>query len=228
MSDLENEKARAAYRAVDEVGDGMLLGLGTGSTAAYAIRELGKRVSQGLRIEATATSVASENLARSVGIELRPFNSIGRVDLTIDGADEVDPDLRAIKGGGGALLREKVVAAASDRVTIIVDSSKPVTCLGKFKLPVEVLPFAISYVQQTLTTNKISMTQRLNRDGTPFLTDQGAYILDLSLGLIKDPVQLARWLDGIPGVIEHGLFLTEIDALFIGRGNDVEIINREQ
>ena len=142
MFSLESEKALAAMRAVEEVRDGMLVGLGTGSTAAYAVESLSKRIRHGLRITAVATSQATETLARRLAVPLIPFQRLSSVDLTIDGADEIDHRFQAIKGGGGALLREKVIAAASTRVIVIVDSSKLVPQLGKFPLPVEVVPFA--------------------------------------------------------------------------------------
>ena len=226
MADLEAEKALAAAHAVKEVRDGMLVGLGTGSTAAYAVRLLGERVKQGLAITGTATSRATEALAQSVGIALAPFEEISRVDLTIDGADEIDSQLRAIKGGGGALLREKLIASASDRLIVIVDSSKPVKQLGHSKLPVETLPFGRAYVETKLAALGVSPTRRTKADGTPFLTDQGNHIFDLAYGEIADPIATAATLDAIVGVFEHGLFLTEIDQVIIAQGDTLEIIDR--
>jgi ribose 5-phosphate isomerase A len=222
MADLEGEKALAARRAIDEVENGMMVGLGTGSTMVYAIRELGARVGKGLRIKAVATSSTSEALARSLGIELLPGAEVARVDLAIDGADEIDPALNAIKGGGGALLREKIVASAADRMIVIVDSSKPVERLGRFKLPLEVLPFASAWVTRSLKNLGLDTGPRM-RDGTSVLTDQGNYIFDAPFNAIDDPVDLAVALDQIPGIIEHGLFLTEIDIVMIGCGGQVEI-----
>lgn len=226
MADLEAEKAAAAEAAVNEVRDGMLIGLGSGSTAAYAVKAVGRRALQGLHVDCVATSVATETLAKSVGLTIKPFDDVSRVDLTIDGANEVDPSLRAIKGGGGALLREKVVAAASDRVIIIVDSSKPVAQLGRFKLPVEVLPFAGAWVMRVLTEIGGNPTRRVRADGTPFRTDQGNFIVDAAFQVIPDPVQLAARLARVPGIVEHGLFLDETDSVFIGRSEGVEIIHR--
>lgn len=226
MTDLEAEKALAARRAIDEVETGMLVGLGTGSTMAYAIRELGARVAKGLRIKAVATSSTSEALARSLGIELLPGPDVASVDLAIDGADEIDPALNAIKGGGGALLREKVVAASADRMIVIVDSSKPVERLGRFKLPLEVLPFASAWVTRSLKELGVDVGPRM-RDGAPYLTDQGNYIFDAPFNTIDDPASLAAALDRIPGIVEHGLFLTEIDLAMIGRGDQVEIRRRK-
>ena len=226
MPDLEAEKALAAARAVQEVEDGMLVGLGTGSTASYAVRFLAKRMGKGLKFKGTATSRATEALAQSLGVGLLPFESISRVDLTIDGADEIDPRLRAIKGGGGALLREKLVASASDRVIVIVDSSKPVDQLGRFRLPVEALPLARAYVESALTALGAPVSLRTRADGTPFVTDQGGYIFDLGFGSVEDPAAIAAALDAIPGVVGHGLFLTEIDRVVIARGDMLEIIDR--
>jgi ribose 5-phosphate isomerase A len=224
--DRDAEKAAAARTAAAEVIDGMLVGLGSGSTAAYAVREIGRRVADGLRVDCVATSTATEALARSLGLSVRPFDDVARVDLTIDGADEIDPSLRAIKGGGGALLREKVVAAASDRVCIIVDASKPVARLGAFPLPVEVLPFAAAWVARALAGLGGAPTRRLGADGSPFHTDQGNVIFDTAFGLIDDAAALAAQLARVPGIVEHGLFLDEIDTLFIGRSSGVAVVRR--
>ncbi|MCS6284405.1 MAG: ribose-5-phosphate isomerase RpiA [Nitrospira sp.] len=226
MSDLEDQKRRAAIRAVELVTDGMIVGLGTGSTASYAVREIGLRVAQGLKITATATSRATEDLARSLGIPLIAFSNLSSVDLAIDGADEIDLTLRAIKGGGGALFREKIVAASARRTVIIVDSTKPVAQLGRFKLPVEVHAFALKFVERALGDLSLSITLRLDKQGKPFLTDQEQYIFDLSFGSIEDPEALAERLDAIPGLIEHGLFLTEIDTLIVGEEGAVRIVER--
>ena len=224
--DRDAEKAAAAEAAVAEIRDGMLVGLGSGSTAAYAVRAVGRLAAQGLRVECVATSSATEALARSVGLTVRPFDAVARVDLTIDGADEIDAALRAIKGGGGALLREKVVAAASTRVSIIVDTSKPVARLGAFPLPVEVLPFAAAWVTRALRELGGTPTRRHGSDGSPFHTDQGNFIFDTAFGLIEDVPALAARLSQVPGLVEHGLFLDEIDTLFIGRASGVEVVHR--
>lgn len=226
MPNIEAEKELAAKRAVAEIQNGMSIGLGTGSTMAYAIRELGRRVAGGLQITAAATSEKTVEAATLAGIAITPFEQLAHLDLAIDGADEVDPSLRAIKGGGGALLREKIVASATDRVIIIVDSSKPVNQLGSFQLPVEVLPFAKAFAFRKLAELGAPVTQRLKPDSSPFLSDQGAYIFTIDFGVIADPKSIALQIDAIPGIIEHGLFLSEIDEVFIGRGTDVEIIKR--
>ena len=224
--DREAEKTAAAEAAVAEIRDDMLVGLGSGSTAACAVRAIGRRVAQGLRVECVATSRATEALARSVGLTVRPFDDIARIDLTIDGADEIDPALRAIKGGGGALLREKVVAAASDRVSIIVDSSKAVARLGGLPVPVEVLPFAGAWVMRVLTELGGTATRRHGVDGSPFRTDQGNFIFDTAFGPIEDAIVLAMHLSQVPGIVEHGLFLDEIDTVFIGRSGGVDVRRR--
>jgi ribose 5-phosphate isomerase A len=223
----ETEKAAAAEAAVAAIADGMLVGLGSGSTAAHAVRAVGRRVADGLRIECVATSRATETLARSVGLAIRPFDGIARLDLTIDGADEIDPALRAIKGGGGALLREKVVAAASDRVAIVVDSSKLVARLGAFPVPIEVLPFASAWVMRALGDLGGTVTRRQAADGTTFRTDQGNVIFDTAFGPIEDAVALGAHLARVPGIVEHGLFLDEIDTVFIGRTGGVEVRRRQ-
>ena len=204
----------------------MLVGLGTGSTVACAVRRLGNRVAVGLEIKAVATSIAIERLALSVGIPVLPFDAVSRIDITIDGADEIDPELRAIKGGGGALLREKVVAIASDRVIIIVDSSKAVARLGRFHLPVAVVPFADAYVEKSLRKFGVPVARRMTPDG-PFRTDDGNHIFDISFGSIADAESLAAELKAIPGVIEHGLFLSEIHMAVIARGSTIEIRQRQ-
>ncbi|QDU28373.1 Ribose-5-phosphate isomerase A [Anatilimnocola aggregata] len=225
MLDLEAEKALVAARAVNEIQAGMLVGLGTGSTSACAIRLLGARVAAGLQIEATATSLATERLARALNINLRSFEDISIVDLTIDGADQIDANLRAIKGGGGALFREKIVAAASTRTIIIADSSKlaPVLGVGQ-SLPLEVLPFAAAFVERCLREAGLAVSRRREPKGTLAVTDQQNYLFDVDFGAIHDPLQLATWLASIPGVIEHGLFLSEINELFIADKGQVRVI----
>lgn len=224
MADLEQEKEAAARRSVEYVQDGMLLGLGSGSTAAYAIRLIGQRVREGLQVRAIATSARSKQLARKAGIPLLSFEDESEIDVTIDGADEIDPRLQLIKGGGGALLLEKIVAAASAQVVIIADSSKLVTQLGWFPLPVEVLPFGWRVVAERLTALNGNPVRRAGSTGGPFLTDQGHYILDCHFGSISDPKTLADRLDEIPGLIEHGLFLNLASRAIIGRGDSVILV----
>ena len=220
----DREKALAAARAMPEVRDGMLVGLGTGSTAAYAVRAIAARVRDGLRITATATSTATEALARSLGIEPVAFERVARLDLTIDGADEIDHQLRAIKGGGGALLREKVVAAASDRMIVIADGGKLVDTLGRHPLPVEVLPFAAASVERALAEFGVPAPRRRSADGTDYLTDQDAYVYDLAFGTIAHPEAVARRLEGVPGLIGHGLFLGLVDVAYVAEGENVRVL----
>ncbi len=219
----ENEAKRAAAEAaVAEVESGMLVGLGTGSTTTFAIAALGRRIAQGLHITAAATSLATEVAARAAGIPLLAFDDCAAVDLAIDGADQVDPHFRAIKGGGGALLREKIVAASATRMICIVDPTKPVTTLDR-ALPIEVLPFARGFVSRAIRSLCGDPVIRLARAGDgPALSDQGNILIDCGFGPIADPQALAAELDAVPGLLGHGLFLTEIDAILIGHQNGVE------
>lgn len=214
------DKRLAAEAALTEVRDGMLLGIGTGSTVAFLIAALGAGVREGLRVEAVVTSRASGAAARAVGIVVRDMAEVARVDLAIDGVDEISPDFVAIKGGGGAMLREKVVAAAADRMVAIADGSKRVARVGAAKLPVEVLPFARALVATELA--KLGAAVSL-RDG---VTDNGNLILDAHFGLITDPPALAAAIDAIPGALGHGLFLSEIDALYVADAGVVTRLER--
>jgi ribose 5-phosphate isomerase A len=219
--DSDADKRLAAAAAVAEVMPGMLVGLGTGSTAAHAIRLLAGRVAQGLAIEAVATSLASAEQARAAGIRVRDFQSVARVDLTIDGADRIDPRLFAIKGAGGAMLREKIVAAASDRMVVIADGSKYGPVLAGAPVPVEVLPFA-----QASVAARLGEDARLRMAGdVPYRTDNGAIILDWHVDL-ADPAAIAAQLDAMPGVLGHGLFLTEVDCAYIAAAAIVTRLER--
>ncbi|TYP79753.1 ribose-5-phosphate isomerase RpiA [Paenibacillus methanolicus] len=209
-------KRLAAVEAVKEIEDGMVVGLGTGSTAYYAIVEIGRRVAEGLRIRAVATSVQSEELAVSLHIPIVPFAEIETIDVTIDGADEADGELHLIKGGGGALLREKIVAASSKRLIIIADASKVVERLGKFPLPVEIVPFAYELTLRKLAALGCEPVIR-QKDGGAFRTDNGNLIVDCHFGAIEHVKALGLALHGIPGVVEHGLFIGMADKLFVGQ-----------
>lgn len=210
---MDELKRQAAARALEQVRDGMKLGLGTGSTAKHFVELLGERVRNGLRVICVPTSEATRADAQRCGIALTTLDELDRLDLTVDGADEIDPALDLIKGGGGALLREKIVAAASDRLIVIADESKWVPALGRFPLPVEVVPFGLAATRraigQAFAQCGISgqMTVRNGRDGHAFVTDGGHWIVDAHLGLIPDPPRLAGLLNSIPGVVEHGLFI---------------------
>jgi ribose 5-phosphate isomerase A len=218
---IEQEKQEAARRSLAFVKDGYVVGLGSGSTASYAIGLLGERVREGLNILGIATSVRSRELAAGLGIPLTSFEEYPVIDVTIDGADELNPGLQLIKGGGGALLREKIVAVASRRVVIIADSSKQVAVLGKFPLPVEVVPFAEPLLVRRIKALGAAVLLRRDRSGRPFVTDEGHHILDCSFGTIPDPHALAGKLDLMPGLVEHGLFLDLADIALIGK--EVEI-----
>ncbi|TCP93795.1 ribose-5-phosphate isomerase [Sphingomonas sp. PP-CE-1A-559] len=221
MASIDDDKKAAASAAVAEVQDGMLVGLGTGSTAALAIQALGDRVAQGLQICAVVTSEASGKLARELGIAILDFATIAQVDLTIDGADEIDSRCFAIKGAGGAMLREKIVAAASARMVVIADGSKRVDRIGAAKLPVEVLPFAIAYVMRVLMDMGAAPMVRDN-----YRTDQGNLVIDCHFADLEDPRATAATLAGIPGILGHGLFLDEVDAAYIATNGVVTRLER--
>jgi ribose 5-phosphate isomerase A len=207
MDTREAEKAAAAQKSLDFVEDGMVVGLGTGSTAKYAIEFLGERVRSGLKIRGIPTSKASAELARSVGIALITFEDADSVDVTIDGADEIGPGLELIKGGGGALLHEKIVASSSKRLIIVADQHKLAERLGGFPLPVEVIQFAAPPVKRQLEGLGLGPSLRAVASGKPYLTDEGNFIFDCKTGPILDPPALARSLKSITGVVEHGLFI---------------------
>ncbi len=226
LSPIETAKYAAACRAADLVQDGMRVGLGTGSTAAWLVRRLGERVSQeGLRIRGVPTSTATAQLAREVGIEVVSLDQAGWLDMTIDGADEFDGDFSLIKGGGAALLQEKIVATASDQMVVIADAGKEVETLGAFPLPVEVIPFGWqttrTLIEEALDTMDVlgtSVTLRM-ADEAPKITDEGNHILDLHLKRIGNARHLALVLNQIPGVVENGLFIDICDKVVIGFGD---------
>jgi ribose 5-phosphate isomerase A len=218
----EAEKEAAGRAAAKLVNDGDIAGLGTGSTAYFAVVALGERVKAGLKIAGIPTSVQTADLARAAGILLTTLDEHPEIDITIDGADEIDPHLNLIKGGGGALLREKVVASASKKVVIVADSAKVVPVLGKFPLPVEVIAFARAVVEKKIAALGGSPKLRTKSDGSPYITDNGNQILDCSFGQIADPPALARELSDTPGVLEHGLFIGLANVALIGRGDEVE------
>jgi ribose 5-phosphate isomerase A len=204
----DQAKLLVAKRAVEFVEDGMAVGLGTGSTATLFIRELGKRVQQGLKIRCVASSEASRQLGLSLGMEVTTLDELPELDVYIDGADEVGPELALIKGGGGALLREKIVASAAKRFIVVVDSTKLVEHLGKFPLPVEVVKMALPLVEPKLVGLGLHPKLRQAKNGPgPYLTDEDNFILDCACGVIEDPEVLAAEIRGMVGVVEHGLFL---------------------
>jgi ribose 5-phosphate isomerase A len=221
------EKELAARASLQFVRDGDIVGLGSGSTAACAIRYLGERVRAGMKIRGIATSVQTQNLAVSLGIPLTTLDEVQRIDVTIDGADEFDPELRLIKGAGGALLHEKIVASASRQVIIIADSSKQVCVLGKVPLPVEVISFAEALVSEKISVLGAAVRLRNDRAGEPFVTEEGNHILDCHFGQIPDPPALGHTLSEIPGVVEHGLFINLADMVLLGNGSEVLEFRRE-
>ncbi len=217
-------KLRAAQRALELVESGMTVGLGSGSTATLWIKLLGEQVrNQRLRIRAIASSEDSERLGRSYGIPFVNFEECRSLDLTVDGADEVAPKLALIKGGGGKLLREKIVASASKRFVIVADESKQVEKLGRFPLPVEVIPMAAPLVSDSLRGLGFTPSIRVNQDGTRYITDEGNLILDCSGVLMEDPDGMAAKIDSMVGVVEHGLFLHMANlALIAGEQQIIE------
>jgi ribose 5-phosphate isomerase A len=220
----DEAKALVGKRAAEMVEDGMAVGLGTGTTSVMFIKALGERVKAGLKIRCVASSDASAELGRSLGMDVVTLAELPELDVYIDGADEVGPQLALIKGGGGALLREKIVASAAKRFVVVVDESKVVDTLGRFPLPVEVIKMALPLVQARLEALELTPTLRRHKDGTVYLTDEGNYILDCACGEIEDPEVTAAEIRSIVGVVEHGLFLgMASEALVAGQGGVREI-----
>jgi ribose 5-phosphate isomerase A len=217
----EAEKEAAGRAAARLVRDGDIVGLGTGSTAYFAVIALGERVKAGLKIIGIPTSVQTAELACAVGIPLTTLDEHPEIDITIDGADELDPKLNLIKGGGGALLREKIIATASKKMVVVADSGKIVPALGKFPLPVEIIDFARTVIEKKIAALGATTKLRAKSDGMPFVTDEGHHILDCSFGRIEDPAGLARELNCTPGVVEHGLFIGLAKLAIVGRGNSL-------
>jgi ribose 5-phosphate isomerase A len=221
----EQEKHAAGVAAAGLVRDGDVVGLGTGSTAVHAVQVLGERVKAGLKIRGIPTSSKTRDQAISLGIPLTTFDEVQQIDVTIDGADEFDPNLQLIKGGGGALLREKIVASASRQFVVITDASKQVPVLGKFPLPVEVIAFAEALVAKKITA--LGATVKIRQlNGVPFVTDEGHHILDCSFGQIPDPPALARKLSDMPGIVEHGLFIDMASVVLLASGQEVKELRR--
>lgn len=226
LSPIDKAKFLAARRAVDFVESGMRLGLGTGSTAAWMVRCLAERIrEEGLKVKGVPTSTRTAELAHQLGVPIMSLDEAKWLDLTIDGADEIDPNLNLIKGGGAALLQEKIVATASDQMIVIADAAKEVAQLGAFPLPVEVIPFGWQTTKALIEETLVSLDV-LNRDCTlrmngdkPLVTDEANYIVDLHLKRIGNPRQLALVLNQIPGVVENGLFIDICDIVVIGHGD---------
>jgi ribose 5-phosphate isomerase A len=225
-------KRQAAARALEDVRDGMKLGLGTGSTAKHFVELLGEKVKGGLRVVGVPTSEATRAQAQAVGVPLTTLDEIDHLDLTVDGADEIDPQFNLIKGGGGALLREKIVASASDRMIVIADDSKWVEPLGRFPLPIEVVPFGLAATQRAIADAFVQagvsgqMVVRKGKDGHVFVTDGGHWIVDARLGEIQDAPRLAGLLSVIPGVVEHGLFIGLASTAILAGAQGIRVIER--
>jgi ribose 5-phosphate isomerase A len=228
----DSQKRQAAARAVEMVKPGMRLGLGTGSTARHFVELLAERVRAGLDVVAVPTSESTRADAERLKIPLTTLEQTPALDLTVDGADEIAPDLSLIKGGGGALLREKIVATASSRMIVIADESKWVPVLGRFPLPIEVVTFGLAATQAAIKTAAAatgcagSAVLRRDRDGHAFVTDGGHWILDVSLRRIVDPKALADRLSPIPGVVEHGLFIGLATAAILAGPSGIRIVER--
>jgi len=230
--DMDGLKRQAAAQALEHVQDGMKLGLGTGSTARHFVDLLGQRVAGGLRVVGVPTSEATRAQAEACKIPLTTLDEVDRLDLTVDGADELDRALNLIKGGGGALLREKIVAAASDRMIVIADETKWVDVLGRFPLPIEVIPFGLAATQRAMATafaqSGVSgqMGLRKANDGHVFVTDGGHWIVDAHLGRIADAPRLAGLLSLIPGVVEHGLFIGLATTAILAGAQGIRVVER--
>lgn len=217
----DREKEAAARASLRFVKNGQIVGLGTGSTAAYFIQLLGEQVKNGLRIRGIPSSDRSRQQAASLGIPLTTLDEFQQIDVTVDGADEVDPQLRLIKGGGGALLREKIVASATKQLVIVADATKRVPVLGRFALPVEVIKFAQAVVVKKIRALGAEVELRRGADGKPFLTDENNHILDCRFGQIADADGLARQLSDMPGVVEHGLFIGMANVVLVADGSEI-------
>ena len=229
--DARELKIKAAAAALDHVTDGMRLGIGTGSTAEEFIRLLAKKTAGGLRITGVPTSDRSDKLCRELGVPVTTLDELPELDLTVDGTDEIDPDFNLIKGGGGALLREKIVAAASAKMVVIADATKIVQKLGAFPLPIEVNAFGLKATKIAIENaasrlGQAGPVQLRMRGDEPFMTDGGHLILDASFGLIPDATALSLALHAIPGVVEHGLFLNMATTAIIAGADGIRILER--
>ncbi|EAG6774432.1 ribose 5-phosphate isomerase A [Listeria monocytogenes] len=222
-----NQKKLAGEKACEWIEDGMVVGLGTGSTVYYTIEKLGQMVNNGLHITGVATSDETTKQAEKLGIPLKSLNDVTEIDVTIDGADEIDTNFQGIKGGGGALLREKMVASASLKNIWVVGEEKLVRTLGKFPLPLEVIPFGWKQVERTLAKEQIQTDLRKQSNGEVYVTNNGNYILDIVNQSFTDAEMWQEKLAQIPGVVEHGLFLDYVDVIICGKANgETEIIKK--
>ncbi|EHR7112197.1 ribose-5-phosphate isomerase RpiA [Listeria monocytogenes] len=222
-----NQKKLAGEKACEWIEDGMVVGLGTGSTVYYTIEKLGQMVNNGLHITGVATSDETTKQAEKLGIPLKSLNDVTEIDVTIDGADEIDTNFQGIKGGGGALLREKMVASASLKNIWVVSEEKLVRTLGKFPLPLEVIPFGWKQIEHTLAKEQIQTNLRKQSNGEVYVTNNGNYILDIVNQSFTDAEMWQEKLAQIPGVVEHGLFLDYVDVIICGKANgETEIIKK--
>ncbi|EAC3746232.1 ribose-5-phosphate isomerase RpiA [Listeria monocytogenes] len=222
-----NQKKLAGEKACEWIEDGMVVGLGTGSTVYYTIEKLGQMVNNGLHITGVATSDETTKQAEKLGIPLKSLNDVTEIDVTIDGADEIDTNFQGIKGGGGALLREKMVASASLKNIWVVSEEKLVRTLGKFPLPLEVIPFGWKQIERTLAKEQIQTKLRKQSNGEVYVTNNGNYILDIVNQSFTDAEMWQEKLAQIPGVVEHGLFLDYVDVIICGKANgETEIIKK--
>ena len=224
--DKDLEKQAVARAALSFVENGQVVGLGSGSTSTYFIQFLADRVKAGLKIRGVPTSVRTQQLAEKCGIPLATLDQVEALDIDVDGADEFDPQLQLVKGGGGALLREKIIASASKKFVVLADASKQVPILGKFPLPVEVIPFAETLLTQRISALGATVTLRKTMDGTAYKTDEGHHILDCHFGRIPDPAKLARTLSDMPGIVEHGLFINMASVVLLAKGEQVTELRR--
>jgi ribose 5-phosphate isomerase A len=221
-----NEKQLAAEKSTEFIKDGMTVGLGTGSTVYFLVKKLAELVKEGLNINCVSTSNQTSELAKSLGIKISDLNDVDKIDLTIDGADEVDENLNGIKGGGGALLFEKIVAAASEKVIWIIDSSKKVKKLGNFPLPVEVIPFGYNHLLKRF--DRLGYKPNIRRNESTFYkTDSGNLIVDLHLIEIENSIKIEQEIKLIPGVVEVGLFNNIANIVISGKENSTEIFRRD-
>ncbi|TDL30903.1 ribose-5-phosphate isomerase RpiA [Jeotgalibacillus sp. S-D1] len=225
MTDADVKKQKAGERAACFAEDGMVIGLGSGSTMYWTIRKLGELVQNGLMIEGVPTSLRTENWAKECGIPLTSFTQVQRLDLAIDGADEIDTKFRLTKGGGGSLVREKIVAAASRRLIIVADEAKRVQSLGRFPLPVEVVPFGFEATIHNISSLGCSAVIRTHH-GKPFVSDNGNYVLDCQFTSMDDPATLHNKIKLITGVVETGLFIDMADIVIIGTTTGTKILQK--
>lgn len=224
----EEEKRNAAKRAIDYIPSNSIIGLGSGSTANFAITFIGQAIREGRikDIKAVSSSFKSEQLAKKEGIPLIDINAVMSIDVTLDGADEFDPYFNLIKGGGGALVREKIIASISQQFIVMVDAQKQVPFLGNFPLPIEVMKFSAHPILYKLEKLNLYPILRLNEHGAPFLSDNNNFIIDLHLSKINNPVELSQQLQAIPGIIDHGLFINYADIVIMGKDEQVIIFEK--